>query len=113
MTARTHAAAMIVGLTALLAAASALAQAPVAPPLGDQPAPRSDAELDAAFQCPETLASDKDRRLALVDYFHWIQHLHPDWSVAKAVEFKKTLLVHHQCADSLRDLADYSAREHR
>jgi hypothetical protein len=113
MTARTHTAAMIAGLIALLAAVSAYAQTPVAVPLGDPPALRSDAEVDAAFRCPETLASDNDRRLALVDYFHTIQRLHPDWSVAKAVEFKKTLLVRHQCADSLRDLADYSAREHR
>jgi hypothetical protein len=113
MMARTHAAAVIAGLTALLAAVSAFAQESVTPPPGDPPAPRGDAEIDAAFQCPETLASDKDRRLALVDYFHWIQRLHPDWSVAKAVEFKKALLIRHQCADSLRDLADYSAREHR
>jgi hypothetical protein len=113
MTARTKAAVAIAGLISLMAAASALAQAPIPSSLGDPLAPRSDAEIDAAFQCPEALSDDKARRQALVDYFHSVQRLHPDWSVAQTVEFKKTLLVHHRCADSLRDLADYAKREYR
>lgn len=113
MAARTEAAVAIAGLISLLAVASALAQAPIPPPQGGPPAPRSDAEIDAAFQCPEALADDKARRQALVDYFHWTQGLHPNWSVAQVVEFKKTLLIRHRCADSLRDMADYAKREFR
>jgi hypothetical protein len=82
----------------------------------DQPpevhaAPATDAAVDAAFQCPESLAGDAQRLRALVDYFHWVQARHPDWSVADAVEYKKDLLVRHQCTASLRDLDDYAARE--
>src|SRR5277367_4637297 len=75
------------------------------------PPPLTDAAFEAAFQCPEAMASDADRRQALVDYFHWTQARHPDWSIADAIEFKKNLLVRHQCAASLRDLADYAKRE--
>jgi hypothetical protein len=71
----------------------------------------TDAAFDASFRCPESLTDDAQRREALVDYFHWTQARHPDWSVADAIEFKKNLLVRHQCAASLRDLADYAKRE--
>ena len=75
------------------------------------PPPLTDAALDTAFRCPESLAGDDERRQALVDYFHWAGARHPNWSVAAAVEFRKTLLVRHQCAVSLRDLADYAKHE--
>jgi len=107
----------ILALIASLLASSATlapdqdrASAPM-PPLGDPPPPLTDTAFDAAFQCPEFLADDAQRRAALVDYFHWTQARHPDWSVADAIEFKKSLLVRHQCAASLRDLADYAKRE--
>ena len=77
------------------------------------PPPAVDEAFDAAFQCPETLSGDAARRQALVDYFHWSQARHPDWSVAEAVEFKKTLLVRHHCADSLRDMAVYTKHENK
>lgn len=75
------------------------------------PPPLTDVAFETAFKCPEAMADDAGRRQALVDYFHWVQARHPDWSIANAVEFKKTLLVRHQCAASLRDLADYAKRE--
>ena len=75
------------------------------------PPPPTDAALDTSFRCPESLADDEARRQALVDYFHWAEARHPNWSVADAVEFRKTLLVRHQCAVSLRDLADYAKHE--
>jgi hypothetical protein len=115
MAARTGIAAMSVGLIALLAAgppAWSQAPTPIPAPLGDPPPPLSDAAFDAAFQCPEALADERERRAALVGYFVWAETRHPDWSVAGAIEFRKTLLVHHQCAASLRDLADYAKREH-
>lgn len=102
------------GLIVLLALASpGLSQTPpqIPAPLGDPPPPMTDAALDTAFQCPESLGSDAERRQAMVVYFHWVQAAHPDWSVADAVEFKKTLLVRHSCEASLRDLADYTKRE--
>jgi hypothetical protein len=59
------------------------------------------------------LANDKARRQAMVEFFHWAQARHPDWSLAGTVEYKKTLLIRHQCEASLRDLADYAKREFR
>jgi hypothetical protein len=94
----------ILALIASLVASSAA--------LGD-PSAQTDAAFASAFQCPEGMASDNERRQALVDYFRWTQARHPDWSVADAIEFKKTLLVRHQCAASLRDLADYTKREEK
>jgi hypothetical protein len=85
------------------------AQAPTPNPVSQEsPPPLTDAALDAAFQCPEILANEDLRRQALLDYFHWAQIRHPNWSRADTVEFKKKLLIRHQCADSLRDLADYA-----
>jgi hypothetical protein len=86
---------------------------PVPPPLGDPPPPLSDAAFDAAYLCPETLDSDAARRQAMVVFFHWAQARHPDWSLADSVEFKKSLLIRHQCTQSLRDLADYAKREYK
>jgi hypothetical protein len=105
---------------ASLALAAALMAACAAPSLGQAqihdlteipPPPMTDAAVDAAFQCPEALASDAERRATLVGYFHWAQVRHPNWSVADAVEFKRALLVRHQCEASLRDLAAYSKRK--
>jgi hypothetical protein len=83
------------------------------PPLGDPPPLLDDAAYDTMFVCPESLPSDEARRQAMVAFFHWAQARHPDWSLAETVEFKKTLLVRHDCAASLRDLADYAKREYR
>jgi hypothetical protein len=98
---------------AMVLGAEGPGSAPVPPPLGDPPPPLSDAAFDAAFICPEALVSDDARRQAMVVYFHWAQARHPDWSIADAVEYKKTLLIRHQCTQSLRDLADYAKREYR
>jgi hypothetical protein len=104
----------------ILALVAALAAACAPPSLGKAqihdlteipPPPMTDAAVDAAFQCPEALASDAERRATLVGYFHWAQVRHPNWSVADAVEFKRVLLVRHQCDASLRDLAAYSKRK--
>jgi hypothetical protein len=112
MMARTTAA-LMAGLASFCASTPGWAQSPAQnpAPLGDPP-PLSDAAFDAAFQCPEALADDAGRRRALVDYFHWSLARHPDWSLAEAVEFKKTLLVRHRCTDSLRDLAAYAKQAH-
>ena len=104
----------------ILALVAALAAACASPSVGQAqihdlteipPPPMTDAAVDAAFQCPEALASDAERRATLVGYFHWAQVRHPNWSVADAVEFKRVLLVRHQCDASLRDLAAYSKRK--
>jgi hypothetical protein len=111
MAAGTRSLAVVVVLTVLSAQASPgrarISQLTEIPP----PPAATDSAFDAAFQCPESLAGDAQRLRALVDYFHWVQARHPDWSVADAVEYKKDLLVRHQCAASLRDLDDFSARE--
>jgi hypothetical protein len=101
-------------ILAVLAVSSAGRTAPAQVPLASQAPqpPQTDEVYDQSFQCPEALPDDKARRTALVDYFHWASARHPDWSVAQAVEFKKQLLVRHQCATSLRDLADYAKTEH-
>jgi len=113
---------MTTGIQSLAAIMGALALATtpwpgkaevIRPPLGDPPPPLTDSAFDAAFRCPESFTDDAERRAALVDYFHWTQARHPDWSIAAAVEFKKTLLVRHQCTASLRDLADYAKREEK
>ena len=102
---------MAISLLGLGASGSGRAEpAHVPAPLGDPPPPLTDTAFDAAFRCPESLADDGHRRQALVDYFHWAQARHPNWSLADSVEFKKTLLVRHQCADSLRDLATFEKR---
>lgn len=111
MMARIISTAVMAGLFGFGAAMPGWSQT-VSAPLSDPP-PAADNVFDAAFQCPETLPGDAARRQALVDYFHWSQARHPDWSVAEAVEFKKTLLVRHHCADSLRDLAVYTKRENK
>jgi hypothetical protein len=102
--------ALMVALMAACAAPS-LGQAQIRDLTEIPPPPMTDAAVDAAFQCPEALASDAERRATLVGYFHWAQIRHPNWSVADAVEFKRALLVRHQCAASLRDLAAYSKRK--
>ena len=104
----------ILALVAALVAACAqpsLGQAQIHDLTEIPPPPMTDAAVDAAFQCPEALASDAERRATLVGYFHWAQVRHPNWSVADAVEFKRALLVRHQCEASLRDLAAYSKRK--
>jgi hypothetical protein len=100
---------ILAGLAVVSAGRTAPAQVPQA---AAQEPPQTDEVYDQSFQCPEALPDDKSRRTALVDYFHWASARHPDWSLAQAVEFKKQLLVHHQCATSLRDLADYAKTEH-
>ncbi|HEX4183367.1 MAG TPA: hypothetical protein VHY34_08915 [Caulobacteraceae bacterium] len=107
MTVKIATALVLAGLGALALTGGALGQTNSSPPSP----PLTDAAFDQSFQCPEVLADDKARRIALVDYFHWASARHPDWSVAQAVEFKKQLLIHHQCATSLRDLADYAKTE--
>ncbi len=106
---------MLSGIRGLATVIGALALSTMARPGEAEvvPPPLSDTAFDAAFQCPEFLSDDAQRRAALVDYFHWTQARHPDWSIADAIEFKKTLLVRHQCAASLRDLADYAKREEK
>jgi len=98
--------ALVLALLTLAPSARAQVQTPA-----DAAPPLTDAALDAAFRCPEALAGDDQRRQALVDYFHWVQARHPDWSVADAIEFKKALMIRHQCTASLRDLADYAKHE--
>ena len=110
MAAATGSLAAVAGLMVLFAQASPL-RAQTHDLTDIPPPPLTDAAADAAFQCPEALADDDQRRQALVDYFHWAQARHPDWSVADAVEFRKRLLVRHQCAASLRDMADYAKHE--
>jgi hypothetical protein len=104
----------------ILALVAALMAACAAPSLGQAqihdlteipPPPMTDAAIDAAFQCPEALSSDDQRRGVLVGYFHWAQARHPNWSIADAVEFRENLLARHRCVASLRDLADYSKRK--
>ena len=108
MTAWTLRLAMVTGLLALAAPARSqihdLTEIP--------PPPMTDAAIVMQpFNRPEALASDAERRATLVGYFHWAQVRHPNWSVADAVEFKRVLLVRHQCDASLRDLAAYSKRK--
>jgi hypothetical protein len=101
--------ALVAALTAACAAPSS-GQAQIHDLTEIPPPPMTDVAIDAAFQCPEALASDDQRRGALVGYFHWAQVRHPNWSVAEAVQFREALLVRHRCTASLRDLADYSKR---
>ena len=110
MAAKTASLALVTALTTLTAFA-APARAQIHDLTEIPPPPMTDAAVDAAFQCPEALASDAERRATLVGYFHWAQVRHPNWSVADAVEFKRALLVRHQCEASLRDLAAYSKRK--
>ena len=110
---------MAAGTASLAAAAGLLVLFAQASPVRAQihdltevpPPPLTDDAADTAFQCPESLPGEDQRRQALIDYFHWAEVRHPDWSVADAVEFKKRLLVRHRCTVSLRDMADYAKHE--
>ncbi len=105
---------IVAGLAFFLGPALAQAQTGALPlALANDPPPASDAAFDAAFTCPESLPDDKGRRAALVRYFHWVEARHPDWSTAEAVEHRKTLMINHQCTDSLRDLATFTKRENK
>ncbi len=67
-------------------------------------APVSDTELDARFQCPESLASDDERAQAVDAYFDWVQAQHGDWTVGQAIRFRMDLLTGHHCAKTLQNI---------
>ncbi len=64
-----------------------------------------DASFDAAFQCPETLATPDDRESELQRYLAWAASRHPDWTFRKRLDVRYGLLRRHGCAATLARVA--------
>jgi outer membrane receptor protein involved in Fe transport len=91
-------------LVALLAGPWAVPGA-AAEPGGALPPGRtsSDAEVEAAFKCPEDYASEQERAAALQEFWSSIGRRHPAWSHRRALDYRNALLAAHQCAGTFAE----------
>ena len=67
----------------------------------DEPVPRADATLEAAFQCPEDLPDDAARLASTQAYVSWVKEQKPEWSLRQLIEFRTRLLESHHCDATL------------
>src|ERR1700678_3260770 len=67
----------------------------------------SDDQFAVAFRCPENISDEKERVLALVNYFNWAYARHPDWEIKKIVSYRIELLVSHNCTNTLGNIRNH------
>ena len=79
--------------------------------LADDQAPGTDAEYSAQFRCPEALSSDAERAASTKQMVTWVQAHHPDWTLARLIEFRLQLLRAHHCEASLAAIKDHAAAQ--
>lgn len=93
----------------VLAMAGALL-AGLAPALGRaQDAAEAFADIDQAFVCPEALASDEERSVALRDFVAAVARAAPDRTIPQVLFYRRQLLMKHGCSQTLRNLDEADA----
>jgi hypothetical protein len=65
------------------------------------PSLAADPGYAGTFQCPESFASDEQRRSATKDYLAWASRTHPEWRVDETLSYRTSLLQMHGCNASL------------
>ncbi|MBD8871198.1 hypothetical protein [Rhodanobacter sp. DHB23] len=72
---------------------------------------QTDAQFDAQFLCPESLASDQARDTATRRFVYWVRQNHGDWTILQMVKFRLRLLEEHGCKQTLQNIRTHEQQQ--